>query len=487
MAIQTRFASLNKSHDLKAPAILLACFLSIILAWISKDSILFLAGSVSFIFFLYIFFNKNLPPVILFSFFFQWLFLQGQLLDGLLKGESIVTLDYSSVTKIDVTVYGLIGTCLFFFGMYLAVRNVPILSLSGFNSFFYSLRLSRILRLYCFTYIVLFLAGKFVWYFPGLSQPLYTLTYFRWSLFFLLFCGVFVQDKFKGLLLLLITIDIAISFFSFFSHFKEVIYFSFLAYWIFFFRSSYIAKLLTIVIIGFTVYLGTLWSAVKSDYRNFLNQGTGKQTVFASREDAYIKLLQLTGNVKDRDISRGFDDLVDRLSIVGVFDAVYKKVPAKIPHEEGALWLEGITRPFLPRLLFPGKKVLEDSKELNKYSSLDIDEKNTSVSLSMMAGSYVDFGRWGMHIPLFLFGIFCGWVYMKAIKWGNHPVIGYALTMPMIYLLHINEESINRIVSSMILYLLVLWFLKTVLLSKFINFILKPTIQPSRRFQSIEL
>jgi uncharacterized protein (DUF2062 family) len=71
--------------------------------------------------------------------------------------------------------------------------------------------------------------------------------------------------------------------------------------------------------------------------------------------------------------------------------------------------MTGITRPFMPRLLFPDKKSLADSKELNKYSALGVDEKNTSISLSMVAGSYVDFGPRGMHFALLVFGLFCGW------------------------------------------------------------------------------
>ncbi|CAN5373925.1 hypothetical protein BH09BAC3_BH09BAC3_13010 [soil metagenome] len=428
-------------------------------------------GFLTLIFFVYLFYNKNLPPVILFSCFFQWLYMQGQLLDGLLKGITISKLDYVSYTKADVTFLGLIGTLLFFLGIYIVIRKVPVLAPVSFNNFLLSIRLHRLVRLYILIYIFLFLAGSLVWLFPGLSQPLYVLTYFRWSIFFLLFCAVFVHDKQKGTLLLIILVEIGLSFVSFFSTFKEVIYFSFLAYWIFYFRSSMFSRTSAMALILVTIYLGALWTTVKEDYRNFLNKGSGVQAVLTTRGAAYSKLLQLTSEVEDKDISQGFNALIDRMSIVGIFDAVYKRVPQKVPYEQGELWLNGITRPFMPRLFFPNKKVLTDSKELNYYSNLNIDEKSTSVSLSMMAGSYVDFGKWGMHVPLFLFGLFCGWIFMKAMRWGGHPVVGYALTMPMIYLLHINEESINRVVSSIVLYFLVLWFIKSFGLKTFMQYI----------------
>lgn len=467
-----KYAYLNKARDLGWSGIIVISLVGAIMTYMSKDPLVFFVGTAVFIFFLYLFFSKNLPPVLLFSFFFQWLFLQGQLLDGLFKGESIVTLDYFSNTKIDVTLLGFIGISSFFFAVFLFVRKTPVVSSVDFREFFWSVNLNRLLLIYVVIYLLLFTVGSFVWYFPGLSQPLYILTYFRWSIFFLLFCCVFVQNRFKSVLFLIILLDFAIGFVSFFSTFKEVIYFSFLGYWFFFFRSTGPDRILTIIIIVVTIYLGALWTTVKKDYRDFLNRGSGVQTVLASRSEAYSKLLELTGNVKKDDLSRGFDQLIDRLSIVGVFDAVYKKVPSKIPHEGGALWVEGVSRPFMPRLFFSDKKGLADSKELNYYSDLNIQEKTTSVSLSMVAGSYVDFGKWGMHVPLIFFGLFCGWVYMKAMKWGRHPIVGYALTMPMIYLLHINEESINRIISAMVLYLLVLWFIKNFLLQRFLNYIL---------------
>lgn len=468
-----KYILLKRLHDFKGIRLFVACLLGLIGTYFSKDPGLFLLGAALLILFTYLFFNKTLPPILLFCFIFQWFFFQGQLLDALLKDQSITALDYISETRPEVIQLGFIGTFFFFAGIYLVVRKVRIVSLADFKSFFLSVRLTRLLKIYLLVYVVLFVFGKFIWLFPGLSQPLYAFTLFRWVVFFLLFNTIFFQNKFKGVLLLLIIVDSVLGFVSFFSHFKEVIYFSFVAYWIFFFRSSMMAQLSVIVIFGLTIYLGAYWTAMKEDYRYFLNQGSGAQTVRVSRSEAYSKLLQLAGRVEDKDLSRGFDDLVTRLSWIGAFDAVYNRVPRQIPHEEGALWWDGITRPFLPRIFFPDKLALTDSKELNHYSALDVDEKNTSVSLSMIAGSYVDFGKWGMHVPLFLFGLFCGWIYLTAVRWGRYTPIGFALTMPMILLLQISEQSINRIISSIVLYFLVLWFVQKFLLRPFTNYILK--------------
>ena len=464
--------TLSGVQGVKRTSLITAFLISLAFAFFSQDFALFLSGQVLFIFFLFFLFNKNLPPVLLFSFFFQWLFFQAQLFDALWEGVSLINLDYISKTKPEVVLLGFIGTFSFFLGVYIFARKVPVITFTDFRNFACSINTERLFIVYAIIYVTLFFIGKFIWLFPGLSQPLFALTLFRWALFFLLFSAVFSQKRLKGLLLILILVDIAVGFFSFFSNFKEVIYFSFLAYWVFFFRATTVSRLSMIFVFLLTVYLGVIWTSVKEEYRIFLNQGTGAQIVLVERGQAYLKLFELAGDIEDVDLDRGFEELVDRLSYIRVFDEVYNRVPKKIAHENGALWWEGVSRPFMPRLLFPEKEKLGDSKELNYYSALNVDEKNTSISLSMIAGSYVDFGKWGMHIPLFLFGIFCGWVYTKTVQWGKYPVIGYALTMPMIYLLHINEESINRIVSAMVLYLLVLWFIKKFLLNRYLNYII---------------
>lgn len=442
---------------------------------LSQDPFLFAVGTLVLAVFLYFFYSKTVPPILLMSAFFQWLFFHGKLLDGLLKGKGVGELIKVSSTMEEIVLLGFVGTTVFFVGVFVAVRNTPVLSYQQFHDFGARINFTALVRFYITIYIFLFTMGNLIWLFPGLSQPLFILTLFRWSVFFLLFITCFTQNRGKGTLLILILIDVLVGFFSFFSHFKEVIYFSFLSYWIFVFRGSIRKQWVLGALVVVTFYMGIYWTAIKDDYRDFLNQGTGEQAVLIDRVAAYSKLIDLIANVDEADLANSSDVLINRLSWIGAFDAVYRRVPDKVPHEEGALWWNGITRPFKPRLFFPEKTGLADSKELNYYSNLKVDEKKTSISLSMMVGSYVDFGIYGMHIPLFLFGLFCGWVYSIAIRWGRSVVVGYSMAMPIIYLMQINEQSINRMVSAMVLYLLVLWFVQRFLLNEFLAVILPNT------------
>jgi len=451
--------------------VVLAC-LGMVLAYYSRDSFLFFIGISIFLFFSYQLFNTLVPPVLLFSFFFEWLFNQGQLFKAFSLDKKVSQVEILGRTVDQVILLGFLATFFFFLGIVLVIRKAPVVSFVEIRLFFLRINLTRLLRLYIVIYFILVIAGAYVWFFPGLAQPLFMLTYFRWSVFFLLFCTVFFQNRFKLILVTLIMLDMALGFVSFFSSFKEVIYFSFIAYWMFFFRSRPSNRIFITLLIIPVIYLGSFWTYIKKDYRNFVNKGSEQQIVHVSRTDALSKISDLATTTTTENVKGGFDVLIDRLSLVRYFNAVYNYVPVKRSFEYGALWWEGITRPFLPRLFFPGKSSLLDSKELNYYSGLNIEEKNTSVSLSMVAGSYVDFGATWMFVPLFLFGLFCGWVWNRAIAWGKNPIVGYSLTMPMIYLLQINQQSINRIISAMVLYIAVLWFIQKVLLKPFMRYIL---------------
>jgi hypothetical protein len=463
---------LHQRHEFAGWPLVFIMLFGLIPAFISEDTGLFLLGNGVLALFVYLFFARTFPPVLLMSAFFQWFFYHGKLLDAMFKGKSVVDLNYFSKTKEDIIILGLIGTTSFFLGMYIFVRKTPILTFGEIKSFCLRIRIRRLFQIYVAVYVLLLVAGNVIWLLPGLRQPLYILTLFRWSLFFLLFMTVFFQQKFKAPLFAVILLDMGLSFFSFFSHFKEVIFFSFLAFWIFVFRVSLAGKIFTLFLVVGTFYLGMYWTVVKQEYRQYLNKGTGAPAVLISRSEAYDKLLQLVADVNGSDLNTGYDELIERLSWIGAFDAVYKHVPAKIHHEDGNLWLAGVTRPFMPRLLFPEKKDIADSKELNYYSGLGVDEKNTSISLSAMAGSYIDFGARGMHLILLLFGVFCGWIYTKAVVWSRHPVIGYAMTMPMIYLMQFNEQSINRMVSAMVLYFIGMWFVQRFFLDEFLAIVL---------------
>ena len=85
--------------------------------------------------------------------------------------------------------------------------------------------------------------------------------------------------------------------------------------------------------------------------------------------------------------------------------------------------------PLMPRLFFPNKPAINDSDRTSAYSGVWVAnvDQGTSISIGYMGESYIDFGRWGMFIPVFLWGWLVGGCFDYLRRKAPHPLLGIAL------------------------------------------------------------
>src|SRR5262249_55224683 len=151
------------------------------------------------------------------------------------------------------------------------------------------------------------------------------------------------------------------------------------------------------------------WSAIKTDYRTFLDQGTGQQVVLVSFEDRIEFLLKQLADVNGETIDEGFKRLALRLGYIDFLAATMGYVPSNLPFQDGRQIGATIINVLQPRLLFPDKEPLpSDSEILEKYTGITFGGSSgagTSVSLGYLAELYVDFGPFGAVIATFILGL----------------------------------------------------------------------------------
>jgi hypothetical protein len=193
------------------------------------------------------------------------------------------------------------------------------------------------------------------------------------------------------------------------------------------------------------ILLALVWTAIKKDYRSFLNLGTGDQVVLVSREERINKLSKLITDLNSEKISKSTEALADRMTYVHFFGESIKVVPDLIPHENGLLWREAVENSLIPRVLNPGKKILNDSERTSYYTGGYVSgfQEGTSISLGYMAESYIDFGPILMFLPIFIWGLFCGFGYKKLLNSGQYKLYGFASATVLIYLNATLLESSN--------------------------------------------
>lgn len=191
--------------------------------------------------------------------------------------------------------------------------------------------------------------------------------------------------------------------------------------------------------------LAVVWQAIKGPYRMFLSQGERAQIVTVSVPERISWLVAHAGEIDSESLDEGLEDGLRRLGYVDFFAQSLRNVPAMIPHTHGLLWKEAVLHPLMPRLFFPNKPAINDSDRTNTYTGVTVAgaDEGTSISIGYVGESYIDFGKYGMFVPILLWGWLIGWCHEFLIRRAPHMVMGSALGACLLLSTVLQLESSN--------------------------------------------
>ena len=222
----------------------------------------------------------------------------------------------------------------------------------------------------------------------------------------------------RGLFLAAFPFELAAGLGTYFADFKTVFFITLFAALASGTRVSSRALFGAGVLALLVVALAIVWTAVKGEYRVFVSGGQTEQIVAVDLVSRLAKLYELAANLDAETLSSAVDQLLRRLTYVEFFGVVLTYVPAYIPHTLGAILWDAIIRPFMPRLLFVDKDVIDDTARTNLYTGgLAGSSEATSISLGYIAEAYIDFGSIGMFAALLGIGLFYGAIYRVLSRW----------------------------------------------------------------------
>jgi hypothetical protein len=289
---------------------------------------------------------------------------------------------------------------------------------------------------------------------------LLALVAFRWAVVFVILWAGFRASRFRRLALGIFCCEVGLGLLSYFSAFKSVMFVAIVVALATtrnpraLLRPSIIA--LTLVVLLF----GIFWQSVKIDYREFLRQGGTSQRVVVPVRERFDYLLNRASTMDSEDLEKGFKTGIERTGYLEYFARATAIVPDRIPHQDGRLWGEAITHILTPRLFFPGKKAIDDSDRVKRYTGIWVAgaKEGTSVSLGYAAESYIDFGPVFMFVPILLLGVFWGRAFRLLATTGRHRLLAFGLATSFILLNGILFESSNiKIVGGAVMTILVGW------------------------------
>jgi hypothetical protein len=401
------------------------------------------------------------PPILLMVFIMQWIQASISIFEANWLGLNVIGVSERGRGDMDTAIaLTLIGLATLALGMrwgagpdrvniQIAARQVAL-----------SQPISRWFWLYVVAALVGALAFAFAWTVPGLSQPMLALASMRWAFFFMLAYATFVRTSGVGPYFgFAFAMELALGVGGFFADFKTVFIFTLLAVAAAGRRFSFRTVLGLGSLVALLIALGIVWTAVKEEYRNFVSGGGGSQAVVVDYGTALAKLADLIGDLDSGALTRGTQKMLQRLTYVEFFGIVIDYVPSIMPHENGAIMWDAISRPFMPRILFSDKSVIDDSERTNLYTGGAAGNyPATSISLGWVAETYIDFGEYLMMGAIFLIGYFYGRIYRWCLDgFGANALLRFASAPAVLITIFSLEGSLAKTFGGVVVSLLIVW------------------------------
>lgn len=202
------------------------------------------------------------------------------------------------------------------------------------------------------------------------------------------------------------------------------------------------------------------WTAVKRDYREFISGGTQEQVVLVGYSDRIPDLFDRVKALDGPLMALGADRLARRISYYEFFGVVLRRADQQTGSTGGAIWGEALLSPLMPRLIFPNKPVIDDTKLTSEHTGINPASWRNGVSVSMgyMAEAFIDFGPIFMFFAIAGLGALIGSIYRWLInQQGRRLVIGLGLAPMAVMPAHLLEVSILKLLPTLILSVLACW------------------------------
>lgn len=230
---------------------------------------------------------------------------------------------------------------------------------------------------------------------------------------FMLAYWCLLTGRSQGVLAFVIGFEIVIGMTGFFAEFKDTILTFFVA--ALFAKPRVRAFDLLITTFAAVLILGVaiFWSAIKPDYRDFMNNGTGAQTVGVPMNERIDFIGNSISSFDGDKLQDGFQRLVSRHGYIEYLGLVMQNVPQAVPFQDGQITASVIKHITVPRLIWKEKPALpSDTEVMSKYTGLPMTwNSDTSISIGYLGELYADFGYLGGLVAASLIGLLIGLCY----------------------------------------------------------------------------
>ncbi|HUR41133.1 MAG TPA: hypothetical protein VM240_08175 [Verrucomicrobiae bacterium] len=423
--------------------VVVSLLFSLFLASFSSNPGLTLACMATLTFLVLALWRPGEPPILFFAAGYQWAQVSAKVFHANYRDVPISEL-YSLAPDMvgRATLLSLAGLVVLAAGMWMAVRHFRAAQITNIHRRAETLSLDRVFIAYLVVGVASGVLSFGAWYVLALSQILLAIAAVKWVLFFLLSYLVFRRWRRLYYVPIAFVLEI-VSGIGFFAGWQTVFFvcaIALMASKVSNRRLLWVVSILAVLLLSFAL----AWTGIKREFRAYLNQGSGEQVTLRSPAEMIGTFASMVSTLEANAFDDSVDNLLERLAYVDFFAAILSRVPAHIPHTDGALWGQAVLHVLTPRLLFPGKDVLpSDSQMTREYTGLPVSDFGTSISMGYLAETYVDFGAYLMFVPIAMLGMAWGGILRYFMAREGMSVMGYAFATTV--LIHAAQFEITSI------------------------------------------
>ena len=456
-------------------------FFLVFLSILSKEPLLFFYAGALLLYILKTFWRVNETKYLLVNLLLYW-----AVVAILIPYAELVNRPLSELTRYGksdlrlASLVGLFALTFYLFGIQLITRKVKSVQLESLYTILDKYDGKRLIILYIIVSIISATLNSSIINIPG-GQLFLAISYLKWVLLTLLIVHTLLIDNNRSLVILLVLLEVLLSFSGFWAAFKDYVLVALAAYLIFSPKLSFKTYILLSVVFAFSLFLSVIWTFSKGEYRQYLTGGERSQLIV--KQDN-LDNIQKFYEIVQRDFSSekfnenfliGLENLIYRVSYVEFLALTIKQVPTYLPYENGNLLISAIEHILKPRILFPDKKPIYDSELTSKYTGVQFSgaEQGASFSLGTVAESYVDFGKYYMFIPIFFFGLWIGWMYKYFIVNGYNIIWGMCYSAPIFQFAWSFPVPTAKFFGWSVTYFIGFWFLNKYIIKHLDNWLLK--------------
>ena len=295
-------------------------------------------------------------------------------------------------------------------------------------------RLDRVMLCYFASLVVTQMLGAVAASIPALAQPVLALRLIKFVCIYLIAAKVFESGRGYGWLTVVSLVELVTGVTGFFASYKEPFFIILIA-----FASSHrpvsartwIFNMAAVVAV---VWVSLFWTVVKKEYRSHVASYPFEQRLEWMAERFFVDSI---------DYRSALVTLFQRIGYTEFYAmALRREDNGSIPRDFH-FYASAVQHVLTPRILFPDKAALDDSKLTTALLGIRISQ-DTSIGVGYVAQAQVDFGFPGLLLPILSIGVIIGWAAKYFMTRSAPLLIREALTTATLFLAFPFEENIDK-------------------------------------------